>query len=130
VSGSASAPESGIEVAVDARYVEGESDPVRNRYVFAYTITISNLGSEPGQLLDRHWFIADGDNEVREVQGPGVVGEQPRLEPGTAFRYTSAAVLETPVGTMHGLYGFRRDDGTRFEVPIPMFSLAAPNAVH
>jgi len=121
---------SGFLVEVETRYVERESEPARNRYVFAYTITITNRGELPGQLLNRHWFVTDAENRVREVQGPGVVGEQPRIEPGSAFRYSSAAVLETPVGAMHGHYQFRRDDETLFDVPIPAFSLSVPNLVH
>lgn len=117
-------------VDVETRYVEGESDPEHERYVFAYTITISNRSELPGQLLNRHWFVTDAKNEVQEVQGPGVVGEQPRIEPGHAFRYTSAAVLTTPVGAMHGEYQFRRDDDSLFDVPIPAFSLSVPNLVH
>ncbi len=121
---------SGFEIAVETRYVERESEPEANRYVFAYTITISNHGDAPGQLLNRHWWITDGQGEVDEVEGPGVVGQQPRIPPGQAFRYTSAAVLSTPVGAMHGTYEFRRDDGSRFEVPIPAFSLYIPSMVH
>ncbi len=121
---------SGIEISVETRYVERESEPDRDRYVFAYTITISNLGTEAGQLLDRHWYITDGQGDVQEVEGPGVVGQQPRIPPGQAFRYTSAAVLGTPVGAMHGSYGFQRDDGTRFDVPIPAFSLGISGMVH
>jgi len=121
---------SGFVVEVETRYVERESEPARNRYVFAYTITITNHGELPGQLLNRHWFVTDAENRVREVQGPGVVGEQPRIEPGCAFRYSSGAVLETPVGAMHGHYQFRRDDETLFDVPIPVFSLSVPNLVH
>jgi len=117
-------------VEVETRYVERESDPAHERYVFAYTITISNQGDLPGQLLNRHWFVTDAKNDVQEVQGPGVVGEQPRIEPGHAFRYTSAAVLTTPVGSMHGGYQFRRDDDSLFDVPIPAFSLSVPNLVH
>ena len=121
---------SGILVEPQSWFVEKESDPDSGRYVFAYTITISNHGDTPGQLLNRHWYISDGAGDVQEVQGPGVVGKQPRLEPGEAFRYTSAAVLTTPVGSMHGSYEFRRDDDGRFEVAIPAFTLAVPSAIH
>lgn len=120
----------GIGIEVEVRYVERESDPDQARYVFAYTIVISNHGSAPAQLMNRHWYVTNAQGEVQEVQGPGVVGKQPRLEPGEAFRYTSAAVLETPVGSMHGHYEFRRDDGSRFRAPIPAFSLSVPNLVH
>jgi ApaG protein len=121
---------SGIQIDVETRFVEAESDPARDRYVFAYTITISNHGDSAGQLLNRHWYVTDAGNQVQEVQGAGVVGEQPRIEPGKAFRYTSAAVIETPVGSMHGHYEFQRDDQHLFEVPIPAFSLSVPNLVH
>ena len=121
---------SGFQVDVETRFVEAESDPARDRYVFAYTITISNHGDSAGQLLNRHWYVTDAGNQVQEVQGAGVVGEQPRIEPGKAFRYTSAAVIETPVGAMHGHYEFQRDDQHLFEVPIPAFSLSVPNLVH
>jgi ApaG protein len=122
--------DSGIDVTVATRYVERESEPEQGRYVFAYTITIRNFGAEAGQLLNRHWWITDGQGEVEEVEGPGVVGQQPRIPPGQAFRYTSAAVLATPVGAMLGTYEFQRDDGARFEVPIPAFSLNIPSMVH
>jgi ApaG protein len=120
------------EIDVNARswYVERESDPDTERFVFAYTITITNRGEVPGQLLSRHWYITDGGGGVEEVEGPGVVGEQPRLVPGETFRYTSAAMLTTPVGSMHGSYEFRRDDDSRFRVPIPAFTLAMPNLLH
>jgi ApaG protein len=121
---------SGFVVEVETRFIERESDPARDRYVFAYTITISNHGDTSGQLLNRHWFVTNAKNAVQEVQGAGVVGEQPRIEPGQSYRYTSAAVLETPVGAMHGHYQFRRDDESLFDVPIPAFSLSVPNMVH
>jgi len=122
--------ESGIEIGVETRYVERESEPEQGRYVFAYTITVANCGAASAQLLDRHWWITDAQGEVEEVEGPGVVGQQPRIPPGQAFRYTSAAVISTPVGAMHGSYGFQRDDGSRFQVPIPAFSLCIPSLVH
>ncbi len=119
-----------IKIDVATRFIEKESDPEHNRYVFAYTIVIENLGDAPAQLLNRHWHVTDAGGRVQEVQGPGVVGKQPRLEPGESFRYTSAAVLETPVGSMHGHYEFQRDDGERFLAEIPAFSLSVPNLVH
>ncbi|MDP6376693.1 MAG: Co2+/Mg2+ efflux protein ApaG [Pseudomonadales bacterium] len=121
---------SGIEIETHSWFVEKESDPEHGHYVFAYTITISNSGAMPGQLLSRHWFVTDGADQVEEVEGPGVVGKQPRLEGGESFRYTSAAVLGTPVGSMYGSYEFRRDDDTRFRVLIPAFTLAVPSAIH
>ena len=121
---------SDIAVLVETRFIDAESDPLANRYLFAYTITITNHGTTPSQLLNRYWLITNGDGRKEEVQGPGVVGEQPRLNPGEAFRYTSGAVLETAVGTMEGHYEFRGDGGDLFQVAIPPFSLAVPNAVH
>ena len=121
---------SDIAVAVDTRFMDAESDPLANRYLFAYTITITNHGSTSSQLLNRYWLITNGDGKKEEVHGPGVVGEQPRLNPGEAFRYTSGAVLETAVGTMEGHFEFQRNDGDLFKVAIPPFSLAVPYAVH
>jgi len=120
----------GFVVEVESRYVERESDPAGERYVFAYTITIRNTGAAAGQLLNRHWWVTDGQGEVQEVEGPGVVGQQPRIPPGESFRYTSAALIGTPVGAMHGHYEFQRDDGERFDVEIPAFSLCVPAMVH
>lgn len=117
-------------VEVESRYVERESDPAGDRYVFAYTITIRNNGEAAGQLMNRHWWVTDGQGDVQEVQGPGVVGQQPRIPPGESFRYTSAALISTPVGAMHGHYEFQRDDGEPFEVEIPAFSLCVPAMVH
>lgn len=117
-------------IETESRYIEKESDPAAERYVFAYTITIRNGGGQAGQLLTRHWWVTDGQGDVQEVEGPGVVGQQPRIEPGESFRYTSAALLSTPVGAMHGHYEFQDDDGERFQVDIPAFSLSMPDAVH
>jgi ApaG protein len=119
-----------IDVSAETRFVRDQSAPEENRYVFAYTITITNMGSAPAQLKTRHWIITDARGQVQEVRGDGVVGEQPRLEPGESFRYTSAAMLETPVGTMHGRYQMVADDGTKFDALIQPFSLAMPNMVH
>ncbi len=120
----------GFEVSVETRFVASESDPSEPRYVFAYTITIANQGAQAAQLLNRYWLITNGDGVDQEVRGPGVVGNQPRIAPGEAFRYTSACVLKTAVGTMQGHYEFRDDDGETFHVSIDVFSLEAPNAVH
>ena len=120
----------GFEVSVEPRYIFAESDPAKSRYVFAYTITIANTGDEPAQLMNRYWLITNGDGEQQEIKGPGVVGNQPRIPPGKAFRYTSACVLETAVGTMQGHYEFVNDEGGRFDVPIATFSLAVPDSVH
>jgi ApaG protein len=119
-----------ISVNVDTRYLEDQSDPGESRYVFAYTITIRNRGTVPAKLLGRHWVITDANGKVQEVRGEGVVGEQPHLMPGQGFRYTSGAVLETPVGSMQGSYLMLADDGERFEAPIPAFSLAIPGTIH
>jgi ApaG protein len=119
-----------IKIDVETHFMAEDSEPSRNRYVFAYTITIENAGDGPAQLLTRHWIITDASGQVREVKGDGVVGEQPYLEPGDSFRYTSGAVLETPVGTMHGSYHMVSGDGTPFEAPIPVFRLSVPNVLH
>ncbi len=120
----------GIAVSVVTQFVDSESDFVKGRFFFAYTITISNRGDRAAQLLNRHWIITNGEGEVREVKGPGVVGEQPRITPTRDYSYSSACVLETPVGSMQGAYEFQTDEGQRFLVSIPMFTLSVPNAVH
>ena len=119
-----------IEVSVQVHYLDSESSSEEERYAFAYTITISNRGAAPSQLLNRRWIITDGRGEVQEVAGLGVVGQQPRLRSGEQFTYTSGAVLKTPVGTMEGSYQFCIDSGELFDVPIPVFSLRVPNMVH
>jgi ApaG protein len=120
--------EIGIEVATD--YVDEQSEPDVDRYVFAYTITISNRGNIPAQLLSRHWVITDANGKIQEVSGDGVVGEQPHLNPGEKFQYSSGAVLETPVGSMQGCYRMLADNGTSFDAPIPPFTLAVPGVLH
>jgi ApaG protein len=119
-----------ISVAVDTRYLEDQSDPDEHRYVFAYTITIRNRGTVPAKLLGRHWVITDANGKVQEVRGEGVVGEQPHLMPGQGFRYTSGAVLETPVGSMQGAYRMLADSGVEFDAPIAAFTLAIPGKIH
>jgi len=119
-----------ITVEVETTYVREQSMPEQGRYMFAYTITITNTGSVPVQLLGRHWVITDANNKVQEVRGDGVVGEQPHLTPGDSFRYTSAAMLETPVGCMQGEYHMIADDGVEFEAEIPVFNLAVPHTIH
>jgi ApaG protein len=119
-----------IRVTADTVYVEEQSNPDAERFVFAYTITIENSGSITAQLLNRHWVITDASGKVQEVRGEGVVGEQPVLPPGAAFRYTSAAMIETPVGSMHGTYEMLADDGLRFDAEIPAFNLSMPNVLH
>jgi len=119
----------GIRVQVQSQYLADQSSPRDDRYVFAYTITISNEGTQTAQLRTRHWIITDARGAVEEVRGDGVVGEQPRLAPGQSFQYTSGCVLTTPVGTMHGTYRMWRDDGSYFDAEIAPFSLASPAAV-
>jgi len=119
-----------ISVTVHARFIDEQSAPADNRYVFAYTIRIANTGNVPAKLLTRHWIITDANGKVQEVRGDGVVGEQPHLLPGQDFHYTSGAVLETAVGTMRGSYQMLADDGHRFEAPIAQFTLSIPRTVH
>ncbi len=119
-----------IAVLAESIYIREQSHPELGRYAFAYTITIENIGLKAARLLDRHWIITDANGKVQEIRGEGVVGEQPHLEPGKRFRYTSGTILETPVGSMHGSYGMVADDGTRFSAPIPPFSLAIPMRLH
>lgn len=119
-----------IDVSVESAYIEAQSDPENGRYVFAYTITIANTGSQAAQLISRHWIITNAENKVQEVRGEGVVGEQPVLLPGSSFQYTSGAVLETPIGTMCGSYKMVASDGTRFDAEIPPFTLSVPRTLH
>ena len=119
-----------IRVEVQTTYLEHQSEPREHRYVFAYTITIRNEGAVPARLLTRHWIITDANGQVQEVKGPGVVGEQPHLQPGEGFRYSSAASLETPVGTMQGSYQMVTRDGEQFDAPIAAFRLAIPGMLH
>ncbi|SDX78523.1 ApaG protein [Allochromatium warmingii] len=114
-----------IAISAQSQYQAEHSAPHEQRYVFAYTITIENRGTRAAQLLDRHWIITDADGQTQEVRGEGVVGEQPYLRPGESFRYTSGAVLPTPLGSMRGQYGLIGDDGTRFTAAIPAFSLTS-----
>jgi ApaG protein len=118
----------GIRVRVQSRYQPDQSSPRDDRFVFTYTITISNESARPAQLRTRHWVITDGRGAIEEVRGDGVVGEQPRLLPGQSFQYTSGCELTTPIGTMHGTYRMWRDDGSFFDAEIAPFSLAAPAA--
>ena len=120
----------GIEVTVKSRYLPEQSAPDQHRFVFAYTIAIANKGDRPAQLRTRHWIITDGRGGVEEVRGDGVVGQQPNLQPGESFEYTSGCVLETPHGTMHGTYQMVRADGERFDAEIAPFLLAVPNSLN
>ncbi|WP_374088371.1 Co2+/Mg2+ efflux protein ApaG [Methylomicrobium lacus] len=119
-----------ILVEATPHYIEAQSAPAESRYVFAYTITITNAGAAPAKLLTRHWLITDANGKIQEVRGDGVIGEQPYLKPGESFRYTSGAMIETPVGTMQGEYTMRTDDGDHFNAPIPRFTLSIPRTLH
>ena len=119
-----------IRVDVDTSYLAEQSNPAEQRYVFSYTITIRNEGSVPARLVTRHWVITDSNGKVQEVRGEGVVGEQPYLKPGQGFRYSSGAVLETPVGAMQGSYQMLADDGEQFDAPIAAFRLAMPGLLN
>ena len=121
---------SDIDVQVATSYVDEQSQSDADRYVFSYTITIANNGDEPATLKSRHWVITDANGKVQEVSGDGVVGEQPHLNPGERYRYSSGAVLETPVGAMQGMYRMETDEGRRFDAPIPPFTLAVPGLLH
>ncbi|MDR3400687.1 MAG: Co2+/Mg2+ efflux protein ApaG [Pandoraea sp.] len=117
-------------VTVRPQYLPEQSEPDRRQFAFAYTITIRNSGEVPAQLISRHWVITDGDNHVQEVNGLGVVGHQPFLQPGEQFEYTSWAMVATPVGTMRGEYFCVAEDGTRFDAPIAEFALTMPRTLH
>jgi ApaG protein len=119
-----------IEITPLPQFVPDQSNPEDDRYVFAYTINIRNAGELPAQLVARHWIITDANNEVQEVRGLGVVGNQPLLQPGESFEYTSGCALATPVGTMKGSYQMVGEDGTRFDAEIPEFVLAIPHTLH
>ena len=120
----------GIVVRVAASYLPAKSDPIEGKHFWAYMIEIENHGDETVQLLSRHWVIRDSFNRVEEVTGAGVVGEQPTLRPRDAFRYTSGVPLNAPSGTMRGSYQMLAEDGTRFEAPIPEFTLSVPRVLH
>ena len=119
-----------IRVDVETRYIEDQSNPEQNFYVFAYTITIQNKGQQSAQLLTRHWVITDSNQKVQEVRGDGVVGEQPLLKPGEQFVYTSGTMLETAVGTMKGSYQMLADDGSQFDATVDEFVLSTPRILH
>lgn len=118
-----------IVVTVTARFIEEQSDTSQQRYVFSYDVSITNNGPTEAQLIGRHWIITDGNDKVQKVSGDGVIGQQPHIAPGETFNYTSGAVLDTPVGSMHGTYDMRAED-TMFLAKIPVFTLASPNAIH
>ena len=119
-----------ITVAVKSAYLADQSDPSRNQFVFAYTITITNAGAISAQLISRHWIITDSEHQVQEIKGPGVVGQQPKLQPGESFEYTSGTSLPTAVGTMRGTYQMIAEDGRTFDADIPLFTLSVPRVLH
>jgi ApaG protein len=119
-----------IDVQVETSYMASQSQPDEQRYVFSYTVTIRNEGKAPARLMNRHWIITDANGKVQEVRGEGVVGEQPHLNPGESFRYTSGTVLDTPVGSMQGSYDMVDHLGKHFDAKIPPFSLARPGSLH
>ena len=119
-----------IEIVAVPQFIPEQSNPEESSYVFAYTITIRNVGELPAQLISRHWIITDANDTVQEVRGLGVVGHQPMLKPGESFEYTSGCSLKTPVGTMKGTYQMVGEDGTRFDAEIPEFVLAVPRVLH
>lgn len=119
-----------IRIDVETAYIAEQSSVENDRYVFAYTITITNTGTVNARLVSRHWVITDAKGHIQEVRGEGVVGEQPHLAPGQSFTYTSGAMIETEVGTMHGSYQMVADDGTSFDAPIAAFRLSMPNVLH
>jgi ApaG protein len=119
-----------IAVTAHSTFLPDQSDEEDERFVFAYTIRITNTGSIAAQLVSRHWIITDAENQVQEVRGMGVVGEQPTLKPGDTFEYSSGSSIPTSVGTMRGTYQLVAEDGTRFEAPIPEFALSVPRVLH
>lgn len=118
-----------IKVQVTPSYLAAQSNPDHAEFVFSYTVEISNLGEEAVQLLSRHWVITDGNNQVREVQGEGVIGQQPHIAPGATYRYSSGAILATKTGIMEGSYTMRSDSGENFQAPIPPFGLVHPGSL-
>ena len=119
-----------ISVSVDSQYIEAESNPEANRFVFAYTVKIENHGDIGAKLISRHWVITDANNRTQEVKGKGVVGEQPYLKPGESFEYTSGTMMETPVGSMQGSYQMIANDEHNFDAIIAPFTLALPKILN
>jgi len=127
---SSAMPKYDFSITVRPQFLPEHSNPEEEQFVFAYTVTIRNTGETTAQLVSRHWIISDGNNRIEEVKGEGVVGEQPILQPGEAFEYTSGCPLPTPVGSMKGSYLFVAEDGTQFEAAIPEFVLSMPRTLH
>lgn len=119
-----------INVHVKTRYLSEQSRPDQSRYVYAYTITIANNGPSPTQLISRHWIISDEKDQIKEIKGPGVIGEQPVIQPGKSHTYSSGVVMETAVGTMAGSYQMQTLDGEHFDATIPTFTLIQPSKLH
>lgn len=119
-----------ITVNSVTHFIPDQSDEAEDRYVFTYTITITNTGRMTAQLISRHWIITDANQSVQEVRGLGVIGEQPTLKPGESFEYTSGTALSTPVGTMRGSYQMVAEDGEKFDAEIPEFLLSMPRVLH
>ncbi|MFO1399381.1 MAG: Co2+/Mg2+ efflux protein ApaG [Burkholderiales bacterium] len=119
-----------VTVEPKASFLADQSDPAKGEYVFTYTITITNAGDVPVQLVSRHWIITDAEHKVQEVKGMGVIGQQPWLKPGESFEYTSGASIPTSVGTMRGTYQMRAEDGHAFDASIPSFTLSVPRTLH
>ena len=119
-----------IQINVDSSYIASSSEPAAARYVFAYSISIKNNSDSVAQLLSRHWLITDANGKTQEVHGEGVVGEQPHIQPGESYQYTSGAVIETSVGAMKGSYDMLGADGETFTATIPNFSLSTPRTLH
>lgn len=119
-----------IEVAAEAFYIEEQSEPETDRFVFAYIITINNTGKAPARLTHRHWHITDANGKVEEVHGEGVIGKQPYLKPGESFQYSSGTILKTPVGAMQGYYDMACDDGSHFKATVEPFTLSVPGSLN
>jgi ApaG protein len=119
-----------INVFIETAYLEQHSEPHNKRFAFSYTVTIKNTGEQAAQLISRHWIITDANNAVQEVQGMGVIGQQPRILPGASYTYSSGSVLETQAGTMEGSYQMQTDSGENFDVVIPAFLLKNQQALH
>lgn len=123
-------PSNLIKIDVATRFLPEQSDPEAHRFVFSYEITITNDHTQPVQLLSRRWVVTDGNEHVQEIEGEGVVGEQPVIQPNHSYQYTSGTVLATHVGSMFGHYNMETAEGDAFQTPIPPFTLARPNALH
>lgn len=119
-----------IDVSVVTRFLKDQSDPENDRFAFAYTVTVQNNGLVPAKLMSRHWLITNGDGQVEEVRGAGVIGQQPLIDPGKSHTYSSGAVITTQVGTMQGTYQMFAEDGKHFDAVIAPFRLAVPGALH